>query len=314
MPPDMQVNAVFTELRNRNPEFNPKSEFNTHTLDGNAVVELELDGKLTDLSPVRALSGLKKLQVRQLVDVNAVNFPLSDLSPLTGMSLTQLKLARANVTDYTPLKGMPLQSLWLHGMKVPDLSQFAGLPLEHLGLRETDVSDLTPIRELKLKSLDLFGTQVTDLSPVSGMPLEVLVTSRFVTDLTSLKGKRLTVLESYGPVTDVSTLKGMPLESLWILDSKVTDLSPLEGMPLKQFRFDTLNLERDGKVLRSLKSLETLNDKPAKGVLKCCGAGAFTPPRPATVSRPQLSTEITSPPARVMNAMSAGADTLWRMN
>jgi hypothetical protein len=47
----------------------------------------------------------------------------------------------------------------------------------------------------------------------------------------------------------------------------VTDLSPLEGMALRHLQFD-FNPERDGRILRSLKSLETLNGKPAKDVLK----------------------------------------------
>ncbi len=48
----------------------------------------------------------------------------------------------------------------------------------------------------------------------------------------------------------------------------MTDLSPLEGMPLKDFKFDGFDVARDGKILRSLKSLETINEKPAAEVLK----------------------------------------------
>ena len=43
----------------------------------------------------------------------------------------------------------------------------------------------------------------------------------------------------------------------------MSDLSPLKGMPLKELRCD-FKPERDAEILRSLKTLETINDKPAK--------------------------------------------------
>jgi hypothetical protein len=59
----------------------------------------------------------------------------------------------------------------------------------------------------------------------------------------------------------------MPLTELLCSSTKVADLSPLKGIPLKQLWCD-FNPERDAELLRSIKTLVTLNGKPANEVLK----------------------------------------------
>jgi hypothetical protein len=54
--------------------------------------------------------------------------------------------------------------------------------------------------------------------------------------------------------------------------TKVTDLSPLRGMPLEDIHFD-FKPERDAEILRSIKTLKTINGKPASEVLKTAEAG-----------------------------------------
>ena len=54
---------------------------------------------------------------------------------------------------------------------------------------------------------------------------------------------------------------------LALLDTKVTDLSPLKDMPLTNLTCD-FKPDRDAAVLRSISTLQTLNDKPAREVLK----------------------------------------------
>jgi hypothetical protein len=63
-------------------------------------------------------------------------------------------------------------------------------------------------------------------------------------------------------VSDLSPLAGMPLTALTLSGSTVTDLSPLKGMRLKEL-FCDFQRERDAEVLRSLTTLERINDKPA---------------------------------------------------
>jgi hypothetical protein len=97
------------------------------------------------------------------------------------------------------------------------------------------------------------------------MPLEYLnLVSVPVSDLSVLKDmktlKRLH-LDNL-PATDLSMLKGLPLEHLTFRGTRVSDLAPLKGMPLKQLGLD-FRAERDAEVLRSLTSLEQINELPA---------------------------------------------------
>ncbi len=68
-------------------------------------------------------------------------------------------------------------------------------------------------------------------------------------------------------MADLTPLKEMPLTELLCSSTKVADLSPLKGIPLKQLWCD-FNPERDAELLRSIKTLVTLNGKPANEVLK----------------------------------------------
>ena len=63
-------------------------------------------------------------------------------------------------------------------------------------------------------------------------------------------------------VSDLSPLKGIKLTVLHCQGAKVTDLSPLKEMPLKELRCD-FKFERDAEILRSIKTLEIINDKTA---------------------------------------------------
>jgi hypothetical protein len=87
-------------------------------------------------------------------------------------------------------------------------------------------------------------TKVSDLSPLKGMPLKHL---NF----------------AHSQVTDLLALPGMPLVELWCNGTKVSDLSPLKRMPLKRLWCD-FKPERDARILRPIKTLETINGKPAK--------------------------------------------------
>jgi hypothetical protein len=68
-------------------------------------------------------------------------------------------------------------------------------------------------------------------------------------------------------VSDLSPLAGMPLEKVWVSGSKATDLTPIKDAPLKELVWD-YKPDRDREMLLRMKQLETINDKPAKEVLK----------------------------------------------
>jgi serine/threonine protein kinase len=93
LPAAEQVEEVRKELMRRNPGFDGTL---TPTIENGVVRGLKISGKdVTDLSPVRALVGLKVLWCQK--------GPLSDLSPLKGMPLTGLGLWATQVRDLTPL-------------------------------------------------------------------------------------------------------------------------------------------------------------------------------------------------------------------
>jgi Leucine-rich repeat (LRR) protein len=78
----------------------------------------------------------------------------------------------------------------------------------------------------------------------------------------------LTMIDT--PVSDLSPLQGMSLKDVSIDGSKVTDLSPLRGMPLTRIRL-SFRPEHDTELVRSLTTLQVINEKPAADFWKEVG-------------------------------------------
>ncbi len=167
------------------------------------------------------------------------------------------------VADLDPLRGLHLEDLELGHTQVADLSPLAGMPLVNLQCRFTPVSDLAPLRGMKLRWLDIGYTRVTVLAPLAGMPLEFLrMVDVPVSDLRPLAGMPLKVLYVNGTkVTDLTPLKGMKLVYFSCHGAPVKSLEPLRGMPLKHLDI-SFDPKRDAGVLRSIKTLERVNNKP----------------------------------------------------
>ncbi len=174
------------------------------------------------------------------------------------------------VTDISPLRALPGMQILLCTTsagqgKLADLT-----PLKHTKVTyllcggNPAVSDLSPLKDLKLTGLGCNGTQVSDLSPLKGMPLMSLFCAQTqVADLSPLKDMPLTLLRiNETPVADLAPLKGMKLTDLDCRKTKVLDFTPLRDMPLKSLACD-FRPERDTELLRSIKTLEKINGKPA---------------------------------------------------
>ena len=143
LPPAEQVQAVAAKLKELNPSFDRPL---TPVIEGREVTELAFQCEtVTDISPLRALPGLRTLHIS--------DGPLADLSPLKDMKLTALYCLRLRVSDLSPLKDMKLTAL---------------------GIAVTPVKDLSPLKDMKLTWLNIETTAVTDLSPLKGMPLTYL--------------------------------------------------------------------------------------------------------------------------------------------
>jgi serine/threonine protein kinase len=263
LPAEGQVEAVAARLKEINPGFGGRLR---HKIDGGVVTELQLptDG-VTDLSPVRALTGLRRLDCGGTRGKGR----LADLSPLRGMRLTALVCSGTQVSDLAPLRGMPLRELNIWYTPVSDLSPLKGMELTVLGCGGTQVTDLSPLRGMPLRELNVWGTPVSDLSPLKGMGLTTLACNGTkVSALSPLRGMGLRKLAcDHTPVADLSPLRGMPLQALDCESTQVSDLSPLRGMPLKELWCD-FQAERDTEALRSIKTLEKVNGKPAQALWK----------------------------------------------
>jgi serine/threonine protein kinase/Leucine-rich repeat (LRR) protein len=176
LPAQQQIEAVSKKLMELNPEFDGKmlgaSGGGSPRIDNGVVTGLAFNAdEVTDLSPLRALAGLKHLKCL----TPARNGKLSDLSPLRGLSLELFGCAHNNVSDLSPLAGMPLAELTFSATKVTDMSPIQGMPLTNLNFQVSPVTDLSPVRGMKLTSLNCAGSKVSDLSPVAGMPLVTLL-------------------------------------------------------------------------------------------------------------------------------------------
>ena len=71
---------------------------------------------------------------------------------------------------------------------------------------------------------------------------------------------------------DISPLKGMRLRKIECYRTQIVDLTPLKGMPLIHVCCDFVP-ERDTKILRSINTLEKINNLPTKEFWKRVEAG-----------------------------------------
>lgn len=166
-------------------------------------------------------------------------------------AVVQFSFTGDKVGDLVPLRPLSaLKRLYIYGMGNPffDLSPLKGMRLTELCIQNSRVVDLSPLKSMPLTRVECFGCPIGDLSSLQGMPLTYL-------------------LCHHTSIADLSPLKGMPIAQLHIGATKVTDLSPLRGMPLKILVCD-LDPKRDAEILRSIKTLETINGKPPTETLK----------------------------------------------
>lgn len=223
LPPESQAAPVVAKLKELNPGYNGKEK---HRIEAGKLEELSITSSaLADLSPLRALPDLKFLEIS------------AEYDPAVS------KFVRGQLTDLAPLKGLPLERLRIQGTAVHDLSPLQGMPLALLRCDSTEITDLSPLAGSRLTWLDVVATPVADLSPLAGLPLDFL----------SIGGTK---------VTDLSPLKGLNLHHLFMHALKITDYSPIRNLPLRSLKFDYL-AERDAPLIRSMKSLEKINDLPA---------------------------------------------------
>jgi Leucine-rich repeat (LRR) protein len=124
-----------------------------------------------------------------------------------------------------------------------------------------------------------------------------------ISDLSPLEGKALRYLTVCNTsISDLSALRGMPLKTLYCYYTKVKDFTPLKDTPLKELWCD-FDPKRDTEVLRSIKTLETINGLPVAEFWKEVEAGKIPPPwspttdKAATAVDPAFIKEVAALPA-----------------
>ena len=163
LPAQEQINAVVKKLQELNPGFDGKVSGRGTNLspkiEQGVVTEFGfLIDNVQDISPVRALKGLKALYC-------ALDEPyrgkLSDLSPLRGMRLGFLNCSHSQVSDLSPLAGMPLWDLAFNDSFVTDLSVVRGMPLELLFCDDTEITDFSPVEGMRLTNLNFTPRKIS---------------------------------------------------------------------------------------------------------------------------------------------------------
>lgn len=103
--PLAQLRQVMAQLKELNPGFDGRE---THRFEDGALTELSFSSAaVTDISPLRLLTDLRKLSCRG----TPAKRTLRDLSPLAELPLTELDIRDTGVSDLSPLTRVPLKEL-----------------------------------------------------------------------------------------------------------------------------------------------------------------------------------------------------------
>jgi uncharacterized membrane protein len=191
------------------------------------------------------------LECTRVTDAGLAHF--KDCKNLTAFGLECTRVTDAGLAHFKDHKSPT--GVGLNGTQVSDagLAAFKDCKnLMSLQLANTKVSDagLAAFKDCKnLTLLDLSGTQVSDVGLAHFKECKNLMFLYLVNTQVSDAG--------LADLKDCKNLTGLDLRG-----TKVSDLSPLKGMPLKVLWCDC-KPERDAEILRSIKTLERINDKPA---------------------------------------------------
>ena len=186
----------------------------------------------------RDLPGWREDRIRvELGKISVIldELPISDLSPLRGLYVESLNLARTKVTELRPLAGMRLRSLSADNANdLRSLEGLEGAPLDGVFLGSTKVSDLSPLVGAPLRTLRIPRTLVTDLSPLRNCPLEQLHADyTAIRSIEVLRREMLKWVQLDGcqVLTDISPLKDCPTLEQLTLPPHAVDIEFLRAMP-----------------------------------------------------------------------------------
>jgi formylglycine-generating enzyme required for sulfatase activity/serine/threonine protein kinase/Leucine-rich repeat (LRR) protein len=170
LPAEQQIEEVRRELIRRNPGFDGNVK---HDVQDGVVTKIEVvTDHVTDISPVRALKGLRTVSLKGSAPESG---RLSDLSPLRGMALVGASLSwNPTLTDLSPLEGMRIASLGLEHTNVGDIAILKDMPIERLWIHKNPVADLSPLAGKSLEILMCHQSRVKTLHGLTAAKVEKL--------------------------------------------------------------------------------------------------------------------------------------------
>jgi serine/threonine protein kinase/Leucine-rich repeat (LRR) protein/Flp pilus assembly protein TadD len=124
-----------------------------------------------------AIAGLRDVPIWRItadpnhqLQLDLVNTPIKNLTPLRGLPVRRLSLYGTGVVDIEPLRGMPLQELSLMSLNVHSIEVLRGMHIRDLGLSRTPVKDFDPLRGMPLVDLRLGGCSMKDVGFLADFP------------------------------------------------------------------------------------------------------------------------------------------------
>ena len=240
---------------------------------------------ITDLAPLEGFAELGKIDL-QSNDV-------SDISPLSGISLESLDIEDNNVKDISVLMGMKnLRCVKAGFNKIEDISPLEGITaLTQLQLNNNNISDISAIKDcFRISDLDLAYNQIADISALATVDnlkyihlkhnrisdisplaplMEQIEKTGGLTDLSYNEISDISVLEGYtgtwlnlshNKISDISAASSFTqIERLYLDSNEITDISPLDKC--KTLKYVSLNFNRITEInsLFYLPQLGTVN-------------------------------------------------------
>ncbi len=140
-----------------------------------AITPAEFHAMVRKTNPKYPGSGSITVREGKVVAVSMPSAYVKDLSFLRGLPLEKASVVLASnpITDLTPLKGLSIRDLTLAGCSgVKELSPLAGMKIEMLDLNGCrNVRDISALKGMPLLTAVLAGARVEDLTPLKGMKL-----------------------------------------------------------------------------------------------------------------------------------------------
>lgn len=217
------------------------------------------NGQIASLEDLEAMPNLETLYL--------YNQQLSEIEALRGRNLSMIGIGNNPLTDLSPLSGMTsVQSLNLCNLLVGNLESLRELTgLKSLNISGTQVNDLGPVENLPIEQMNLFYIPLENYSRLTRMPAlkevtinkltpELLLTFSDVSHLNTL-----TVTHANGvPLEDVQILQKLEhlyyyADSSYSVDADVRlNFPEMKWLDVKNIRLPSL------QILSGLSNLETL--------------------------------------------------------